>query len=107
MSTEFSLCSNLKAMTSYTLSSPNTSLRWTTEKNKLFENALAIYDKDTPERWNNIAMFVGGTTEVEVKRQYEILLEDIKNIESGKVPLPAYTRNAGCSKLNISSAEQR
>ncbi|KAL5168567.1 Protein RADIALIS-like 1 [Glycine soja] len=94
-------------MTTSTLSSPDTSLRWTSEKNKLFENALAIYDKDTPERWNNIAMFVGGTTEVQVKRQYEILLEDIKNIESGKVPLPAYTRNAGCSKLNISSAEQR
>ncbi|KAL2348517.1 hypothetical protein Fmac_002517 [Flemingia macrophylla] len=92
-------------MTSNTLSS----LTWTSEKNKLFENALAIYDKDTPDRWNNIAMFIGGTTEVEVKRQYEILLEDIKNIESGKVPLPAYrtTNNAGCTKVNISNAEQR
>ncbi|XP_027362681.1 protein RADIALIS-like 3 [Abrus precatorius] len=94
-------------MTSNTLSSPNTSLRWTTEKNKLFENALAIYDKETPDRWYNVAMFVGGTTEVEVKRQYEMLLEDIKNIESGKVPLPAYRRNAACSKVNISNAEQR
>nr|KYP66764.1 DnaJ isogeny subfamily C member 2 [Cajanus cajan] len=91
-------------MTSNTLSS----LRWTSEKNKLFENALAIYDKDTPDRWNNIAMFVGGTSEVEVKRQYQILLEDIKSIESGKVPLPAYRRNnSGCSKVNTSNAEQR
>ncbi|KAL5099437.1 hypothetical protein RYX36_003764, partial [Vicia faba] len=66
-------------------------LQWTTKKNKLFENALAIYDKETSDRWYNIAMFVGGTTtEVEIKKQYEILQEDIKNIESGKVPLPAY-----------------
>lgn len=93
-------------MTSNTISSSN-SLRWTSEKNKLFENALAIYDKDTPDRWNNIAMFVGGTTEVEAKKQYEILLEDIKNIESGKVPLPAYRRKAECSKVNITNAEQR
>lgn len=92
-------------MTSNTFSSSNSSLRWTTKKNKLFENALAIYDKETPDRWYNIAMFVGGTTEFEVKRQYEILLEDIKNIESGKVPLPDYTSNTGCSKVSINSAE--
>jgi len=74
------------------LSSPNSSLQWTTKKNKLFENALAIYDKETSDRWYNIAKFVGGTTEVEIKKHYEILQEDIKNIESGKVPLPAYGR---------------
>ncbi|GFY95855.1 hypothetical protein Acr_11g0001610 [Actinidia rufa] len=28
---------------------------WTTKQNKLFENALAIYDRETPERWANIA----------------------------------------------------
>lgn len=94
-------------MASNTLPSPNSSLRWTTKKNKLFEKALAIYDKETPDRWHNIAMYAGDTNEVEVKRQYEILLEDINNIESGKVPLPAYRRNAGCSRVNISNAEQR
>jgi hypothetical protein len=49
-------------------------------------------------------MFVGGTTEGEIKKQYEILEEDIKNIESGKVPLPVYRKNTGCTKVNISSA---
>jgi len=108
LSKGFSLSSPLifVTMTSKTLSSPNISLRWTPQKNRLFENALAIYDKDTPDRWNNIAMFV-GETEAEVKKQYEMLLEDIKNIESGKVPLPAYRRNAGCAKVSISNAEQR
>ncbi|PNY06094.1 DnaJ subfamily c member 2-like protein [Trifolium pratense] len=86
------------------VSSHDSNQQWTTKKNKLFENALAIYDKETSDRWYNIAMFVGGTTEVEIKKQYEILEEDIKNIESGKVPLPVYRRDTGCSKVNISSA---
>ncbi|CAL0311497.1 unnamed protein product [Lupinus luteus] len=88
-------------------SNTNTCSKWTTKKNKQFENALAIYDKETPDRWYKIAMFVGGTTEVEVKSQYEILVEDIKNIESGKIPLPSYNRNGGYSRENISSAEQK
>ncbi|KAK7309294.1 hypothetical protein RJT34_05891 [Clitoria ternatea] len=88
-------------------SSPNTSLRWKAQKNKMFENALAVYDKESPDRWYNIAMFVGGTTEVEVKRQYEVLLEDINNIESGKVPLPAYRTKAEYSKLSISNANKK
>ena len=93
-------------MASSTFSSANCSLKWTAKQNKLFEDALAIYDKETPDRWRNIAMYVGEKTEGEVKRQYEILLEDIKDIESGKVPLPAYNRNAAC-RGNSNSTEQR
>lgn len=66
--------------------------RWRGKKNKLFEDALAIYDKETPDRWHNIAMYVGGTTESEVKRQYEILLDDINQIESGKISIPPYNK---------------
>ena len=32
---------------------------WTTKQNKLFERALATYDKDTPDRWQNVAQAVG------------------------------------------------
>ncbi|OAY57020.1 hypothetical protein MANES_02G064100v8 [Manihot esculenta] len=63
---------------------------WTLEQHKLFEDALAIYDKDTPDRWSNIAKAVGRTTEEEVKLQFEILVSDISDIESDKVPLPNY-----------------
>ncbi|XP_031095250.1 protein RADIALIS-like 4 [Ipomoea triloba] len=63
---------------------------WTAKQNKRFENALAVYDKDTPDRWRNLARAVGGKTEEEVKRHYEMLVEDINHIESGKVPLPKY-----------------
>ena len=77
-------------MSSSQFSWPSYNSSWTEEQNKLFENALAIYDKDIPDRWQKIAKLVGGTSEQEVKRQYEILLDDIKRIESGKVPLPKY-----------------
>lgn len=59
----------------------------TWRQNKLFENALAIYDKDTPDRWQNIAKATGMTV-VEVKRQYQLLVDDVEQIESDKVPLP-------------------
>ncbi|KAG6767934.1 hypothetical protein POTOM_026825 [Populus tomentosa] len=73
---------------------------WSEQKNKLFENALAIYDKDSPDRWRNIARFVGETTEEEVKKQYEILLDDIKRIESDQVPLPNYKNHEESIKEN-------
>ncbi len=63
---------------------------WTAQQNKAFENALVVYEEDTPDRWANIARAVGGKTAEEVKRHYELLVEDIKNIESGQVPLPNY-----------------
>nr|XP_043616307.1 transcription factor RADIALIS-like [Erigeron canadensis] len=67
----------------------NSNSTWSHRQNKLFENALAIYDKDTPDRWQNIAKVTGRTVE-EVKRQYQLLVEDVEQIESGKVPLPNY-----------------
>ncbi len=63
---------------------------WTTKQNKKFENALAIYDKDTPDRWQKMARAIGGKTVEEVKRHYDMLVEDLKQIEEGHVPLPNY-----------------
>ena len=95
-------------MGSTQFSSSTYNLIWSPEQNKLFENALATYDKDIPDRWQKIAKLVGGTNEQEIKQQYEILLDDIKRIESGKVPLPKYRRNGGSSKINgISNEEER
>lgn len=68
-------------------SSWSSSSSWTPKQNKLFEKALALYDKDTQDRWQKVAGVVGKSPE-EVKRHYEILVEDVKNIESGKVPYP-------------------
>ncbi|KAG5018111.1 hypothetical protein JHK87_013966 [Glycine soja] len=51
---------------------------------------FAKYDKDTPERWYNVAKAVGGKSEDDVKRHCQILLEDLRHIESGHVPIPIY-----------------
>ncbi|GMI74513.1 RADIALIS-LIKE SANT/MYB 3, RAD-like 6 [Hibiscus trionum] len=63
---------------------------WTAKQNKDFERALAVYDKDTPDRWYNVAKAVGGKTVEEVKRHYELLVSDVMKIESGQVPIPNY-----------------
>ncbi|WVY90823.1 hypothetical protein V8G54_036337 [Vigna mungo] len=74
---------------------------WTTKQNKKFENALAIYDKDTPDRWQNLARAVGGKTVEEVKRHYEMLVDDLKQIEEGRVPLPNYRKVAATEAGSI------
>ncbi|XP_075516085.1 protein RADIALIS-like 4 [Primulina tabacum] len=64
---------------------------WTEKENKRFEDALADFDKNSPERWNRLARAVGtGKTVEEVKCHYQKLVEDLDHIENGKVPLPNY-----------------
>lgn len=75
---------------SYFSSSSGSNSSWTTKQNKQFEKALALYDKDTPDRWHNVAKAVGGKSAEEVRRHYEVLVEDLMNIESGQIPLPNY-----------------
>ncbi|OWM83828.1 hypothetical protein CDL15_Pgr004259 [Punica granatum] len=73
---------------------------WTAKQNKAFERALALYDKETPDRWHNIAKAVGGNkTPEEVKTHYELLVEDVKHIESGQVPFPKYSKSRGSTEM--------
>ncbi|KAG9447560.1 hypothetical protein H6P81_013688 [Aristolochia fimbriata] len=67
---------------------------WSREENKVFERALALYDEDTPDRWQNVASMVGGRTVDEVRHHYDLLVEDLNCIESDKVPLPEYAQSA-------------
>ncbi|CAL9050409.1 unnamed protein product, partial [Musa banksii] len=69
---------------------PEMASGWTAKENKTFERALAVYDKDTPDRWHNIARAVGGKTAEEVKRHYDLLVEDIRRIEAGQMPYVHY-----------------
>ncbi|KAG6410781.1 hypothetical protein SASPL_128850 [Salvia splendens] len=69
-------------MASTSISHSGSSSKWSAQENKAFERALAVYDQDTSDRWA-----IGGRTPEEVKRHYDILVEDIKYIESGKYVL--------------------
>lgn len=65
--------------------------RWTPQENKLFENALAVFDKDTPDRWLKVAALIPGKTVGDVIKQYRELEADVSVIESGFIPVPGYT----------------
>ncbi|GMI90660.1 RADIALIS-LIKE SANT/MYB 3, RAD-like 6 [Hibiscus trionum] len=71
-------------------SSRDSNSYWTPKQNKLFEKALAVYDKDTPDRWEKVAAAVGDKSPEEVRRHYEILVMDVNYIESGQIPIPDY-----------------
>lgn len=63
---------------------------WSFKQNKQFEEALAMYDRNTPHFWHNIARAVSGKTSEEVRRHYEELEKDIMKIETDQVPIPNY-----------------
>ncbi|GAB2234979.1 hypothetical protein Droror1_Dr00004255 [Drosera rotundifolia] len=75
------------------------STKWTQAENKAFENALALYDKDTPDRFQKVAATLPGKTVRDVIKQYEELVDDVSNIEAGLVPIPGY----GCNSNPASS----
>ena len=66
------------------------STRWSFKQNKQFEVALAVHDKDGPDRWEKVASMVDGKSAAEVKAHYDILVHDLELIEKGMVPFPNY-----------------
>lgn len=71
-------------------SSSSSSSSWSPRQNKKFEDALVLYPENLPDRWQKVARAVGGKTAEEVERHYDILVQDVMHIESGRVPLPNY-----------------
>ncbi|GAA6094516.1 dnaJ homolog subfamily C member 2 [Tachysurus ichikawai] len=51
---------------------------WTTEEQKLLEQALKTYPVNTPERWDKIAAAVPGRTKKDCMKRYKELVEMIK-----------------------------
>ncbi|XP_071676354.1 transcription factor SRM1-like isoform X3 [Lolium perenne] len=45
--------------------------------------------------WDAIAAAVPGKTPEDVRRHYELLVEDVDGIEAGRVPLLVYAGDAG------------
>ncbi|KAK7382469.1 hypothetical protein VNO80_01322 [Phaseolus coccineus] len=68
--------------------------RWTRQENKLFESALVVYDKDTPDRWLKVASLIPSKTVNDVIKQYRELEEDVSVIESGFIPVSVYTADS-------------
>lgn len=77
-----------------TVDEVGSSSEWTKEQDKAFENALAIHPEDAPDRWEKVAADVPGKTLEEIKHHYELLVDDVNQIESGCVPLPSYNSSS-------------
>ncbi|KAF6997653.1 hypothetical protein CFC21_013857 [Triticum aestivum] len=70
--------------------SPSSDSEWSKE-NKMFEEALAYYGVSSPNLWEKVASAMGGTKSAEeVRRHFQILVDDINNIEHGRIPFPKY-----------------
>lgn len=48
------------------------SVPWTTEEQKLLEQALKTYPVNTPERWDKIAATVPGRTKKDCMKRYKV-----------------------------------
>lgn len=69
---------------------------WLPSEDKLFESALAMHLDETDDRkWEKIASQVPGKSVEEVRQHYEILAEDISNIEFGRIQAAVYGVSAG------------
>ncbi|KQK04813.1 hypothetical protein BRADI_2g16120v3 [Brachypodium distachyon] len=72
-------------------SSPGSNSAWSKKEDKMFEDALAYYGVGTPNLWDKVASAMGGSKSAEeVRCHYEDLYDDVKLIESGRVPFPKY-----------------
>ncbi|CAI9755263.1 unnamed protein product [Fraxinus pennsylvanica] len=63
---------------------------WSREQDRQFEKALATHPEDSSDRWEKISADVPGKSLEEVKHHYELLMDDVGQIESGCIPLPCY-----------------
>eukprot|EP00793_Prasinoderma_coloniale_P003346 PRCOL_00005981-RA len=84
------------------------SLQWSVEEERAFENALArhIDEPDTEQRWERVASAVGHKSAIDCKRRYELLVEDVRNICAGRVPMPNYSNSDGERRKGIPWTEE-
>ncbi|GAV89514.1 Myb_DNA-binding domain-containing protein [Cephalotus follicularis] len=68
-------------------------IAWTREEEKAFEKAIAMHwiEDDSKEQWEKIASMVPSKSFEELKHHYQILVEDVRAIEDGHIPIPNYT----------------
>ncbi|KAH7854510.1 hypothetical protein Vadar_014642 [Vaccinium darrowii] len=63
---------------------------WTKYEDKEFERALVVFPEEIADRWEKIAERIPGKSAGEVRAHYEALVQDVYEIDSGRVELPSY-----------------
>ncbi|KAM3217500.1 hypothetical protein P3L10_026943 [Capsicum annuum] len=72
---------------------------WTKEEDKINENTLAIYSEDK-DLCTNMEKTLPGKSRDDMINHYNILIEDVEPIDSGRVPLPNYPEVQSYSNQN-------
>lgn len=67
-----------KATTSGTDTNSKITVPWTSEEQKLLEQALITFPKDTPKRWDRIAESIPGRTKQQCVDRFKELAELVK-----------------------------
>ncbi|KAK9684398.1 hypothetical protein RND81_10G207300 [Saponaria officinalis] len=77
---------------------------WTREEEKAFENGIALHLSDQKnEEFEKIASLVPTKSIEEIREHYQVLLDDVNAIESGKIALPNYGNGTGNGEALSSS----
>ncbi|CAL4960394.1 unnamed protein product [Urochloa decumbens] len=69
---------------------------WTAEENKVFEEALARFDR-SPDKWEKVAAMLPRKSIADVMSHYHDLEYDVGFIEAGLVPFPHYSSSPPAS----------
>lgn len=78
---------------------------WSREQDKKFEYGLVTYPENSEDRWEKIAADIPGKSVEDVKKHYDLLVDDIERIESGCVPLPCYNVSSDASTYVVDDEE--
>ncbi|KAK9806196.1 hypothetical protein WJX72_004964 [[Myrmecia] bisecta] len=79
---------------------------WSTEEDAVFERALAAY-WNVAERLQKVAAKLPNRDLQAVKRRFECLEEDVRNIEAGLIPLPKYAGAADGAPPAVEMMQQK
>ncbi|KAF3684134.1 hypothetical protein FXO38_00432 [Capsicum annuum] len=72
---------------------------WTKDEDKILENTLAIYSDDK-DLFTKMEEALPGKSRDDIINHYNILIEDVEAIDSGRVPLPNYLELQSDSNQN-------
>lgn len=64
---------------------------WKRQEDILFEYALTVVPENCVDRWEKIASYVPGKTADEIRVHYQLLVDDLDDIEAGLIELPSYS----------------
>ncbi|KAJ8752318.1 hypothetical protein K2173_003954 [Erythroxylum novogranatense] len=91
-----------------------TSITWSRDEEKAFENGIAMHWVDgdpSEEHWGKIASMVPSKSLEELKHHYRELVEDVGAIEAGTIPLPIYVgeepTSSSTEDYHVNSSDKR